>query len=91
MATKAKVRAKKPRHVDRLDVPPGSVVSYSAGKICGVIGVSERQFRNMVDAGQFPKPDYHIGRLMRWWNSTVDAWQLAQGAKGGDDGQRQQA
>ncbi|MFM7136920.1 MAG: helix-turn-helix transcriptional regulator [Planctomycetota bacterium] len=42
----------------------------------GVLGVSSRHLRRMVDAGKAPQP-VRLGGCVRWHRQAVDAWLAA--------------
>ena len=53
-------------------------LALSAGQLAQRLGVSERHLRRMTSGGHLPRP-FHIGRLVRWSVTEIDAW-IAAGA-----------
>lgn len=45
-------------------------------EVATLLKCSTRQVRRLSDSGRMPKP-VHLGRLVRWLQSDVDAWLVA--------------
>ena len=43
-------------------------------QVAEMIGVCVKTIDRHVDAGTFPKPDFHIGRQPRWGLETIAGW-----------------
>jgi predicted DNA-binding transcriptional regulator AlpA len=55
-------------------VPTGLEVLLSRGAIAAALDVSVRHLDGMIAAGNYPRPDTHLGKLPRWHRETHDAW-----------------
>src|SRR5262249_40213560 len=51
-----------------------------------ILRCGQRTIDRMRASGKLPKPDFHIGRMPRWWRSTVVAWIEAQSSNGNGGG-----
>ena len=47
---------------------------WSARRVCAFLAVSDRWVRRGMACGRFPRPDYRLGRAMRWKRQTIDAY-----------------
>jgi excisionase family DNA binding protein len=54
-------------------------LGYAIKEVAGSLGTGRRTLERLIASGQFPGPDYRVGRCPRWTRSTVEAWV----AKGG--------
>lgn len=51
--------------------------SFTVGRVvdladvAGMIGCCKRTVLRMVDAGNFPKPEWYVGKRPRWCESTA--------------------
>lgn len=50
-----------------------STGTYDVDAIAELLGCSSRHVRRLADSGAMPRP-IHIGRLVRWRKTEVDAW-----------------
>lgn len=78
---KAKAKDKKPKAKQEKQTPvlPNSTEALlGKAQICFAVGVSVRTLQSMLAAGEFPKPDTHIGKFPRWRVATFNAWVLKQ-------------
>lgn len=41
-------------------------------EVADVFGISNRTLRRKINSGQFPRPDFFIGREPRWRLSTIE-------------------
>ena len=71
----SKVKPKPRRRQAAPPLPANCEALMSPATIQAAIQVSERQLRKMIAAGEYPRPDTHLGPLMpRWLRSTHDEW-----------------
>jgi predicted DNA-binding transcriptional regulator AlpA len=49
--------------------------------IAEMLACSRRQVERWKSAGKLPKPDFTVGRLPRWWPSTIRRWLAGGGPK----------
>jgi len=47
---------------------------WTAKRVREFLAVSDRWLRRNIAAARFPKPDYRLGRAMRWRQSTIDGY-----------------
>jgi len=47
---------------------------WNAKRVCGYLCVTDRWVRRNMACGRFPRPDYRLGRAMRWKRETIDAY-----------------
>lgn len=73
---KAKTKPRKPAP----EPPAAATQLLEPRQIAAALRVSYRQVKQMVAAGEYPKPDLHIGRLPRWQVATHNAWITARKA-----------
>jgi len=80
VAAKAKPKAKKiaaPKPAPAL--PDACKATLSKEQIAHALTISKRYLDQMVSAGEFPPPDFHIGSMRRWRVETYNAWVDKQG------------
>lgn len=53
--------------------PERQSAMLDAEALAGLLGVSPRHVRRLVDAGKAPQP-IRLGGCVRWQRTTVDAW-----------------
>jgi predicted DNA-binding transcriptional regulator AlpA len=46
----------------------------SRGQLAEMLGVSTKTIDRRVDDGTVPKPDFYIGRQLRWRLTTILEW-----------------
>ena len=59
---------------------------WTARRVCGYLSVTDRWIRRNMACDRFPRPDFRLGRAMRWKGSTIFSY-LAEHA-GGNGGPR---
>lgn len=63
------------------NTPPGRGAEFvsdpmlTVGKAASHAGIGARTIWRLLSAGQFPKPDFRLGkRVVRWRTSTIENW-----------------
>ena len=61
------------------DALPMTRLGHRRKEICKYLGISERTFDRMREAGVFPPPDLRLGtRVLLWLPATVEDWIASQ-------------
>lgn len=69
------------------DIPPPASAAglMNRHQICQALGgLSLRKFATMRSTGEFPAPDFHLGRNPRWSVPMFNAWVEANRIKAGE-------
>jgi predicted DNA-binding transcriptional regulator AlpA len=74
MKTRAKAKPKAGKPSSAVAIPPGVAVALERRQIAAALGVTTKTLGQMVSSGEYPGPDFHIGRLPRWRAETHNAW-----------------
>lgn len=56
------------------NAPPDLDGLWNCKRVCGFLSVTDRWIRRNMACGRFPRPDYRLGRAMRWKRETIDAY-----------------
>lgn len=55
-------------------LPPGMETLLCRAQVAEALGVTTRTLDAMVSAGEYPRPDTHIGVLPRWRVVSHNTW-----------------
>ena len=56
---------------------------WNARRVCAFLSVTDRWVRRNMACGRFPKPDYRLGRAMRWKELTILTYLESKATNGG--------
>lgn len=91
MPTKAAKKKPAATGRDAVLIPPDAEGILDKWALIKLLHVSERKFKQMLSTGEYPRPDFCLGKLARWTATTHSEWAHRKRMEGPNGGGCQQA